>query len=116
MRIVRLPSQTGAYIRLGDHERGCKETAHRPCALWVVVVAVDGEDGYGDVDVLVLVVDMAKGTVEDFCGIAHELQLDRPEAETVLADASHDLVHGLAGGFVLVEEVAAEEDHVDLQQ
>jgi hypothetical protein len=31
-----------------------------------------------------------------------------------LSEGSHDLIKGFSGGFVVMEEVASEEDHVDL--
>ena len=80
----------------------------------IVVVAVDGEDGDGDVDVRVLVVDGREGALEDLVGVGEELDLARLGAQAVLAEAAHHLVERLAGGLVVVEEVAAEEHHVDL--
>lgn len=90
------------------------EGAKVTLAAGVVVVAVDGEDGDGDVDVGVLIVDVVEGAFKVVAGVAEELELAGPGTQAVLAEAAHHLVHGLAGGFVVVKEVAAEEDHVDL--
>jgi hypothetical protein len=77
-------------------------------AAGIVVVSMDREDRYGDVHIGVFVVDMGEGAFEDFVRIGEELELTRLHAHTVLAERSHDLIHGLARGFVIVEEITAE--------
>ena len=83
-------------------------------AAWVVVVSVDRKHRDGDVDVGVLVVDVREGTLEDFGGVTEKLELAGLHAETVLSERAHDLVHGLARWLVIVEQVATEEDHIDI--
>lgn len=39
--------------------------AHRSCALRVIVVAVDGEDGQPNIQILVLVVDLGVAVKEE---------------------------------------------------
>lgn len=46
--------------------------------------------------------------------IAQHLQLARLVAVAVRTETSHDLVHGLSGRFVLVEEVAGKQNHVHI--
>lgn len=46
--------------------------------------------------------------------IAQHLQLTRLLSVAIHPQASHDLVHGLARRLVLVEEIASEQDHVDI--
>jgi hypothetical protein len=82
---------------------------------WIVVIAVDREDRYGNVDVGVFVVYMGEGAFEYFVGVAEKLELARSVTKTVLAERSHDLVHGFSGWLVVVEEVTPEQDHVDLR-
>ena len=34
-----------------------------PFAGWIIVIAMDGENGYGDIDIRIFVVDMIESTV-----------------------------------------------------
>lgn len=83
-------------------------------AAWVVVVAVDREDGNSDIDVGILVVDKGKGSFKDFGSVTEKLEFAWLHAEAVFAKRAHDLVHGFARGFVLMEEITTQQDHVDV--
>ena len=78
------------------------------------MIAVDREDWNGHVDIWVLVVDVIECTGKLLAGITEHLQLARFLAIAVHAQASHDLIHGLAGWLVLMEEIAREKNHVDV--
>ena len=92
------------------------QRAVRSGALRVVVIAVDREDGQADVEVRVLVVDRREleRAPEAEAGVTHDLELDRPRAHAELAQYGRRLVHARPRRLVLVEEIAAEQDHVDL--
>jgi hypothetical protein len=47
--------------------------------------------------------------------VAHHLQLDLPVPEAVVAQSLHAALQRLARRLVVVEEVAREQDHVDLR-
>jgi hypothetical protein len=83
-------------------------------AAWIIMVPVDGENRRGYVDVGVLIVDMGKRALEDLGGVAQKFELTGLHSETVLPERTHDLVHGLARRFVVVEQVTTEEDHIDI--
>jgi hypothetical protein len=96
------------------------------------VVAVDREDGYGDVEVWIFIVDRwkAKGVSATTRGeqqgnppepsrlalfrVTQELNLDRFITESVFTEKSECLVETVSGWFVLVEEVSSQEDEVYL--
>ena len=81
----------------------------------IVVVAVDAKARDGHVEVGVLVVDVAECVGEKVDGgIAEKLEGAGAIAKAVAAEELHRVVEGAARGFVFVEEVAAEKDHVDL--
>jgi hypothetical protein len=78
------------------------------------MVSMDRKDGDGNVDIGILVVDVREGTFKNFGGVGEELERAWPVAYTVLSESSHDLVEGLAGRLIFVEEIAGEKNHVDL--
>jgi len=106
----------GDATKVVDEPRRLQEVerAKVPVAARVVVVAVDGEDWEGHVDVGVLIVDVAEGALENLGRVAEELELAGLHPEAVLPEGPDDLVHGFPRGFVVVEEVPGEENHVDL--
>jgi hypothetical protein len=112
MDVVRLGNATEVVDQPGHLQQ--VEGTIVAVAARVVVIPVDREHGDGDVDVGILVVDMGEGALEDFGGIAQKLELAGFHAKAVLSQRAHDLVHGLSRWLVVVEEVAAEQDHVDI--
>jgi hypothetical protein len=74
------------------------------------VVAVDGEHGQRDVVVWVVEVDAAGG--EAGGGVGEDLHGDGAVAQAAAGEDLHGLDHRLAGGLVVMEEVAAKEDQV----
>jgi len=90
----------------------------------VVVITMDGEDGNGDVDVRIFVVDVVERAIsisisgcnaililislpsELLACVAQHLDLAGLVAEAVHSQTAHDLVHRLARWFVFVEKVA----------
>jgi len=88
-----------------------------PEAHGVIVIAVDAEDGQADVHVRVGVVDVAIRVVavaEIDGRVADEVEGDGPVSENVLAQDGDALLLGEPGRLVLVVQVAAEQDHVDV--
>lgn len=78
------------------------------------MVAVDGKDRDRNVDIGIFVIDVWESTFEHRCSIGKKLQRTRLHAQAVLSEGSHDLVKGLSRGFVVVEEITGEKNHVDL--
>lgn len=98
---------------------------------WIVVVPVYREDRYGDVDIGIFVVDMVECSIsfsswrmlfmafnilpsKSLAPITQHLQLARLLSVAVHAQASHHLVHRFTRRLVLVEEIAGEQDHIDI--
>ena len=48
--------------------------------------------------------------------VTEDLEVDRVVAKTVLPQQGHAFVHDLARGFVLVKEIATQQDHIDLKE
>jgi hypothetical protein len=71
----------------------------------VIMVAVDGEDWYSNINVRVFVVDMSESAVENVAGVAEQLKLTRFFSQTVLSKGSHNLVHRLSRRFVVMEQI-----------
>ena len=87
-----------------------------PEANRVVVIAVNAENGEPDVHVGVGVVDLAIVAVavrEVDVWIADELDSDRPVAQYVFSEDGETFFLGQARGFVLVKEIAGEQNHID---
>lgn len=78
------------------------------------MIAMDRKDGDGNVDIGIFVVDMRESTFKDRCGIGQKFERTRFHAQAVLSECTHHLVKGLSGRFVVVEEIASEENHIDL--
>jgi hypothetical protein len=78
------------------------------------MIAMDRKDRNGNVDVGIFVVDMRECTFKDRCSIGEEFERTWFHAQAVLSECTHDLVQGLSGGFVVVKEIASEENHIDL--
>lgn len=88
---------------------------------WVVVIAVDGKDRNGDIDVGIFVVDVVERSIDvstSSCNdvwirislpskllacIAQHLDFAGLVAEAVHSQTSHDLVHRFARWFVIME-------------
>jgi hypothetical protein len=96
------------------------------------VVAMNGKDRYGDIDVGILVVDMVECSaqceqlsmyvllvkcnlpVESLARIAEHLQFARLLAVAVHAKTPHNLIHRLPARLVVVEEITSKKHHVDI--
>ena len=106
-------------------------------ALRIVVVAVNREDGQSDVEILILVVDARpaatsgvstrgrttrqeeisrRGAGDADAVVRDELEGDGAGAHRELAQGGERLEQRRARRSVLVEEVACEEQHVDLNR
>ena len=57
---------------------------------------------------------MRKGPLKNLSCVAQELEFTGLHAQTILPERTHNLIHRLAGWFIIVEEVATKEDHVDI--
>jgi hypothetical protein len=96
------------------------------------VVAVNGKDWYGYIDVGILVVDMVECSaeceqlslcvlivkcnlpVESLARIAKHLQFARLLAIAVHAKTPHNLIHRLPARLIVVEEITSKKHHVDI--
>jgi hypothetical protein len=99
---------------------------------WVVVIAVNGEDRNGDVDIGIFVIDVVERPIDvrtSSCNavlirislpgkllacVAQHLDLARLVTEAVHPQTTHDLVHRFARWFILVEKVTCQQDHVNI--
>lgn len=112
----------GDIIRLGHSAKVVQQAtrlqqiqrAKVPLSRRIIVVPMNRKHRDRDVDIRVLIINMRKRALKDRGRVGQELEGTGLHAEAVAAQGAHDLVERLAGGFVVVEEVACEEDHVDL--
>jgi hypothetical protein len=74
---------------------------------WVVMISMNGEDWYGNIDVGVFVVDVRKSAIEYVVGVTHQLQLTWLLSQTVLSEGSHDLVHSFSRRLVVMKQISS---------
>lgn len=75
------------------------------------MIAVDTENGKIDTVVFVFVIDDVGSKIA--VRVAEDLDFDGIVAHGVFANDFHGLVEGSSRGFVVMEEIAAQENHVD---
>ena len=81
----------------------------------IVVVSVNAEHGHGDVQIPAHVIDFLPAAVgEIHVGPRQNRDLDLSIAERVLPQEIHAFDDTVPGGFVLVEEIPAEQDEIHL--
>jgi hypothetical protein len=90
------------------------ECSQMPVTRRVVVVAMNCEDWNCNVEIMVFIVDMVEGAGERLAGVAEHLQLAGTVAQAVQPQRSHHLIESLARRGILVEEVAGQEDQIDI--
>lgn len=78
------------------------------------MISMDREDWNGDVDVGVLVVDAVGWCTENLLRITQKLQLTGLHAQTVFPQRLYDLIHGFSRWLIVMEEVAAKKNHVNV--